>query len=175
MKRKIGLFATLAMCLTFSGVYATWNFAESDISDTAPQNAVLEMGDVEVVAKGALEIVGENTLKFVIDDTDNNHAAELVSSGAVTVKYVPSKTEGGDTIHCAPEKVTMTCTITIAGDLFTVAQATLTKADAAEWTISASDLGVAFKEAVQLDTKQAYDEFKTNLADDGISLVISAS
>ncbi len=171
MKRKIGLFAALAMGVTFSGVYATWTYAESDITATGAQTAELAMGEVEVVAKGALTIEGKNTLKFVIDDTNNDHIAEIVPEGSVTVKYTPS------TAAHAPQTVTMTCTITVGGEWFTVDSTTITKGDVAEWTINASDLRVAFKsdKDITWETKADFDQFAENLANNTISLVISAS
>ena len=171
MKRKIGLFAALAMGVTFSGVYATWTYAENDITATGAQTAELVMGEVVVEAKGALSIEGENTLKFVIDDTDNDHIAEIVPEGSVKVKYTPS------TAAHAPQTVTMTCTITVGGDWFTVGSATITNENVAEWTINASDLGVAFKSGTDTtwETKTEFDKFEENLANNTISLVISAS
>lgn len=172
MKKRLGVFATLAMCATIGSVYATWTFAENAIAATQEQTAALEMGGVEVVTKGGLS-VGKNGLKFVIDDTDNNHIGELVPQGSIIVTYTPTAT--GD-VDCSATQteVTMTCTISVSGDVFTVARTTITKENATEWTINASDLGVSLANSVELHTKEAYDKFKEDLAKNSISIVISA-
>ena len=170
MKKRLGVFAALAMCATIGSVYATWTFAEGTIEDTQEQTATLEMGDVEIITKGALSVVENEPLKFVIDDTNNDHIGELVAQGSITVTYTPT-----DEAHCnSSETVTMTCTISVSGDVFTVASTTLTKTGVTEWTINASDLGVSLAQNVELHTKEAYDNFKAALSDDSISLVVSA-
>lgn len=170
MKKRLGVFATLAMCATIGSVYATWTFAEGAIADTQEQTATLEMGDVSIITKGELSVVENEALKFVIDDTNNDHKGELVSQGSITVTYTPT-----DDAHCnLAQTVTMTCTISVSGDVFTVESETLTKTSVTEWTINASDLGVILAQNVELHTKGEYDAFEAALADDSISLVISA-
>ena len=170
MKKRLGLFATLAMCATIGSVYATWSFAEGEIADTQPQATELAMVEAEIITKGELSVTVNEALKFVIDDTNNDHIGELVTSGSITVTYTPN-----DETHCnLYETVTMTCAISVLGEVFTVDSATITNEGVAEWTIEADDLGVALKNTVELHTKDAYDEFNESLSANSISLVISA-
>ena len=170
MKKRLGIFATLAMCATVGSVYATWTFAEGAIADTQPQLAELSMPEASIITKGDLSVNVNEALKFVIDDTDNDHKGELVSSGSITVTYTPN-----DEAHCnIHETVTMTCTISVSGSVFTVASETITKQNDKTWTINASDLGITLKNVVELHTKAEYDTFADELAQNSITLVISA-
>ena len=92
-----------AMCLTVGGVYATWNYAESNNIDN-PQAFVLSVGVTHANQAGAMISVSTNSnLKVWIDgktasvggeevnnvayiDTDHEDLSRNETSGALTVK-----------------------------------------------------------------------------------------
>lgn len=173
MKKRLGMLAALAMCATIGSVYATWTYAEGTIENTEAQTAELAMGDVVVETKGVLSVTVNEALKFVIDDVDDDaeHVGVVVPFGSITVVYTP--TAG---VQNAPSTVTMTCTITVNSDVLKATSSTITKENATDWTINASDLGIVFADGVDnvLDTKAKYDEFASKLEGDTISITISA-
>lgn len=184
--KKLSALIALFLCVTIGGVYATWTYAGSDdIVDSFAEAKVTITDATLSGSNGTYEVT--SNLVLTIDDTDNNHKAELVfaSNNAapihLTVKFTPA-------IH-APQAIkdagveselyfgtttemkyrgTPIFTFTNPGDgdlnnIFTWEKqldGTFT------YTLDEDDLKaqIALTEAFFLDTKAEHDEFRIALA-----------
>ena len=147
--KKLGLLATLAMCVTIGGVYATWNYADTTANLSVDQQAVAGLTGMGTTTGESLKIKnGSNSLAFKIDDSNGDHKADKIeANGSITVVYDVAETNNEvATIYC---NVTVTSTdgkeylvTTLEKNSLTKTQ-TLTGQDV-EWTVNAGDLGIAF-------------------------------
>ena len=160
MKKRVGLLAALAMCITVGGVYATWNYADTT-GFVDRETVSIGLTPVGSVTGESLEITN-NSLNFLIDDTDGDHKGdEIVATGSITVTY--------HAIANNFEDVDVYCNIEIDGNLFatTLTLNELTKeivldgtAKDHTWTLNAADLEIVLgSEIVNLPTKADYDSF----------------
>ena len=99
-KRKVGILATLALCVTIGGVYATWTYADTNtaIESQHKHIAVDIAGSTTTGAVGTLKVETAG-LKFIIDQANANHEAFLNWSNTVTeihVTFMPSANAGED-------------------------------------------------------------------------------
>ena len=160
MKKRVGLLAALALCITVGGVYATWNYADTT-GYVDRETVSIGLTPIGSVTGESLEITS-NTLSFLIDDTDGNHKGDtVVATGSLTVTY-----------HAVAnnfETVNIYCNVEIDGQYFTTTLATneLTETITLDgtqkdhtWTISAADLEITLGNTiVDLPTKADYDSF----------------
>ena len=164
--KKLGLLATLAMCVTVGGVYATRNYADTTAKLSVDQNAVTGLTGMGTTTGEALKILdGSNSLAFKIDDTDGDHVADaIVASGSITVVYdvAPTNNENA-TIYCNvtvtnPEGKEYLVTTLVDNDL--KKEVTLAGEDV-EWKVEADKLKIAFGEdgRFSLPTKAEYEAF----------------
>lgn len=160
MKKRVGLLAALAMCITVGGVYATWNYADTT-GFVDRETISIGLTPIGSVTGESLEITA-NTLNFLIDDTDGNHKGDaIVATGSITVEY--------HAIANNYEDVDIYCNIEIDGTLFatTLTDNELTKeivldgtAKNHAWTLEASQLEIILgSTVVDLPTKADYDSF----------------
>ena len=173
--KKLGLLATLAMCVTVGGVYAAWNYADTT---TFVDRETVSIGLTAAgsVTGESLEIT-QNSLKFLIDDTNGDKKGDVVvAEGSITVTYTAVANNF--------ETVNIYCNVEIDGTYFTTTLTTneLTTAfdlqqDYNEedepsnytagqggtlvWTIPASAFKITTnpESIVSLPTKQDYDNF----------------
>lgn len=77
--KRLSVLIALMVCMIIGGVYATWHYAgTNDIADAFAE-AKVTIADVELEgANGTYKV--ESNLVLSVDDTDNNHEAELVFS-----------------------------------------------------------------------------------------------
>ena len=68
--KKMGILASLALCVTIGGVYAAWQFAETDVSSAYANVAVSLASKADATAKGSLEITSVNTGLKIDDPAD---------------------------------------------------------------------------------------------------------
>ena len=160
MKKRVGLLAMLALCVTIGGVYATWNYADTT-GYVDRETVSIGLTPIGSVSNESLEITS-NSLKFLIDDTDGNHIGDtVVATGAITVTY-----------HAAAnnyENVDVYCNVEVDGQYFatTLQLNELTEnfaltgqATNHTWTLDASDLEITLGSTmVNLPTKADYDAF----------------
>ena len=88
--KKLGLIIIMALVLTVGGVYATFNYAQSDV---AAVNKTLDktIADAEVTtAKGTIAI-DANSFKLTIDDTTATLKTGLTTQGDVKVTFTPAQ------------------------------------------------------------------------------------
>lgn len=90
--KKITSLIMIALILVIGGVYATWNYAKTDlISGSKTLDGITLITDAVVEgAKGSIE-VDVSGLSITIDDANNDHVAECVFDGEVVVKFTPSQ------------------------------------------------------------------------------------
>ena len=160
MKKRVGLLATLALCVTVGGVYATWNYADTT-GYVDRETVSIGLTPVGSVTGESLEITN-NSLSYLIDDEDGNHVGDkVVASGEITVTY-----------HAAAnnyENVEIYCNVEVDGAYFatTLTLNELTKSVTLDgtakdhtWTLSAADLEITLGSTmVSLPTKAEYDAF----------------
>ena len=173
MKKRVGLLAALAMCITVGGVYATWNYGESTAALSVQQTAAVGLTGT-ATASSSLKIKdGSNSLAFKVDDTTNDHIADaLVSNGSITVVYEATAPASYDvTIYC---NVTVTAAdgkdylVTTLEKNALNTTITLNNQTSAEWTVTAEQLKIALgdyikSEACHLPTIEDYTTFATML------------
>ena len=77
--KKLSVLIALLLCITITGVYATWSYAgTNDIADAFAE-AKVTIADVELVgANGTYKI--ESNLVLSVDQANTEHEAELVFS-----------------------------------------------------------------------------------------------
>lgn len=127
--KKLGLLATLAMCVTIGGVYAAWNYADTT---TFVDRETVSIGLTAAgsVTGESLEIT-QNSLKFLIDDTNGDKKGDtVVAEGEITVTYTAVANNF--------ETVNIYCNVEIDGTYY-------------KTTLSANELTQTF------DLKQNYD------------------
>ena len=88
--KKIGILASLALCVTIGGVYAAWVYADQEVKTSYATMGVTVTGVTGSSQKGVLGAVGTN-VSLTIDDVDNakQHITELVydPNGYFTVTF----------------------------------------------------------------------------------------
>ena len=87
--KKLTILIALALCFTVGGVYATWNYAQGNVSVKTEYIDAQLADKVVETAKGVININLDN-ISVVIDDTNNDHIAELVIDGYIEVTFTPS-------------------------------------------------------------------------------------
>ena len=98
MKKKISIFATLALCATIGGVYATWTYARNAANEaeyTISTNKTLVTA--ESVAKGDI-IVSDNNLQLTVDKAEKSYDAVLSITGYLSVAFDKHDLSTEDTI-----------------------------------------------------------------------------
>ena len=187
MKKKLGLLAGLALCVTVGGVYATWTYAEGGAT-----NSELKTVDISITAatntnsKGTIDIVSSN-LTLVIEN-DGNYNAVLKPQGEIEVKFTPA-------VGASVTDINVTYALAITSNWFydldqdgvkdddetlvftlpTAAAPTQTISSTVTWKIEAADLGISLAEAgknISLPTYADYMYFKnTTLSQGTINIV----
>lgn len=111
--KKLSLLVALILLVTVGGVYATWNYAQGDV--TAMQGFVLPKMESVVTtgAKGSFT-VDTSGMTIKVDDLDTDsvvHKPVLVIDGKITITFNPAV--GADetvTTTGVPMKAVITCT-----------------------------------------------------------------
>jgi hypothetical protein len=79
-KKKVGILATLALCVTVGGVYATWNYTQGTAVEThATITTKLASAEISTEAIGSLKVVAVGGIK--IDDANNDYVADVTFDG----------------------------------------------------------------------------------------------
>lgn len=76
MKKRVGLLATLALCVTVGGVYATWNYTQGTAPSTHTTiTTKLASAVISTDAIGQLQVTSQGGIK--IDDVNNDYIADI--------------------------------------------------------------------------------------------------
>ena len=94
MKTKsISLLLVLALCITIGGVYATWIYAETPITNVHSHIGSFGLSNAQVNnSKGTISIDASNAHLY-IDQEDSatlDYTALLTATGTITVTFTPS-------------------------------------------------------------------------------------
>ena len=195
---RLGLIVLLLVCMTITGVYATWTYTDSkDIAD-AYAEAKITIADVEFTgAHGIYKI--ESNLVLLIDQKNEDHEAELVFSSNngediyLKVTFTPSKDAPQEIKQNAvPSELYFGTTTTMKytnknGELVDILKfsnvANNTLDNIFEWTKESDGTFTytldeqALKAAIQLngtfvlDTKAKHDEFRAALSGNVVARV----
>lgn len=87
MKKKFGLLATLALCVTVGGVYATWTYATNGVQEAGVQMGLAMAGLGDATVYGSISV--ENTNATIAVDNMNGYKAGLSygADGKFTVTF----------------------------------------------------------------------------------------
>lgn len=87
MKKKFGLLATLALCVTVGGVYATWTYATNGVQEAGVQMGLAMAGLGDATVYGSISV--ENTNATIAVDNMSRYKAGLSygADGKFTVTF----------------------------------------------------------------------------------------
>lgn len=189
MKRRVGLLAALAMCVTVGGVYATWNYADSNKVSPAYASKTVGLTVSGNITGESLKIES-NSMLIKIDDAKDgdvvvaegvagdHYADTIVDTGNIVVRYdVAEGNNGTDpTLYCkvvvetAAGETAFLETSHIDGKFTKAYSGSLSGVDYVDYEITWADLGIdlirnaqGYCEQVYLPTKAAYDAFVTKI------------
>lgn len=160
MKKKISIFATLALCATIGGVYATWTYAQNAAKEATyiidTNNKTLETA--EIIEKGTIAVT-DNSLQLTVDKDADSYKAVLSITGALNVTFTPHDLSTEDTI-VLQYQVTATNLKYKETDIFVLPTQATNLGEGNTWTIKAEDLGIKMG-AIKLSTYEEYKAFET--------------
>ena len=90
LMKKFGILVALALIVTVGGVYATWTYATGDNVNAAEKEIMVNLAEY-ALAGGGLQVVDASGISLLVDDTDNNHKAELVINGPMIIIFTPAQ------------------------------------------------------------------------------------
>ncbi len=182
--KKLGLLAAMAMVVTVGGVYATWNYAQTgNVAEVGTMATVVVPEAVVSTVKGSLE-VSHNTLSIRIDDlgNDNDHVAELVFEGSLTVTFTPAlgaDLKAMDLVLDAYFKDTVDDLAFEGTDLFNINGEKLQKTfdldnDEKTWTINGTDLAKIISiNHLELETLEEFTRFRDKMNGLKLDMIIT--
>ena len=99
MNKKISVILLLALVITIGGVYATWGYAQGEIGNAIASLDVGEGKNIYITGASSdstAGVIGIDTsaVKIAIDDSNNDHVADLTYEGDIVITFTPS--EGAD-------------------------------------------------------------------------------
>lgn len=177
--KKLSVLVALILCVTIGGVYATWNYAQGNVSSTTKYfDAGTVITDKVVdTAKGTINVDTSN-LKITIDDANNDFNGEMEISGSVSVTFTPN-TGADETVAsngiALQYSLGTTSNYTYDGnDIFTVKSDVQTLGTGKVFTIQADALAALIElNVVHLPTVEEYQAFKDALHSGAISITVS--
>ncbi len=199
MKGKLAIAAALATIVTVGGVYATWTFAEGNVSTANTTVNVAMTGVNATTEKGTLsvKVMGANGFNLAVDDANSDHYADIKKEGVVTVTFTPAASASGDiklngiNVQCvisyAPynngpatledwkydSKQIFNITNTASAPILLNASAATNNGGVFTWVIPASDIGIDLANEFYIDTLEKYNEMNDVLADGHFVLTVS--
>ena len=165
MKKKISIFATLALCATIGGVYATWTYAQNAareakyIIDTNNKT----LADAGFVEKGTLTV--DNSLQLTVDKDADSYKAVLSITGDLIVEFEPDPLSSDQ-----DKEIKLQYQVTAENNLYNGNQIfefptqaiVLNKGEkASAWTIDATNLQIDIRDDINLPTYDEYKAFRT--------------
>lgn len=183
--KKLSLLIALVLLVTIGGVYATWNYAQGDV--TSSQGFVLPKMET-VVTSGSKGTIAVDTsgLTIKVDDSDTDsvtHKPVLVIDGEIVITFTPA-TGADDTVatNGIQMQAVVTCTdgweydsqqiITVT----TAANANVFATTGAQksFVITAAQLEEILTMAdITLPTYSDFQDFQTILNRGNIKIVVS--
>jgi len=171
--KLLTVFIAFALLITVGGVYATWSYAGSNLSDIAnPTSPSIKVSINEATTSGAPGslAITTNDLAYHISN-DGSYNTVLGSTGSIVIEYTPNDGSQYQTVN-------LICHVTInaqskydSKDVFEITNTdstdgvtlTLTKdavgSNASAWTITNADVMLALTEAFYLNTVVKHNDF----------------
>ncbi len=87
--KSLSIIIMLALCLTISGVYATWTYAEADVADVTG-TASLTINTAAIGDAAGTLAIDTSALTMEIVDTDGDHTTKLEATGTVKITFTPN-------------------------------------------------------------------------------------
>ena len=174
--KKMGLLIALATVLTVGGVYATWQYADADVTKVERDNISVLVEEKQTVTAGTLSVTGE--MSFKIDQSDAAYHGKLVEATAnqkLTFTFAP-------TAHAPAEfkdgvQFVATISISEAGeydseDILVVIDATKQTVTSVEHTLTTFEIdstdiisAIGVNQTFTVPTSAAHDDFTTAVND----------
>ena len=108
--KKLTILVALLLCVTIGGVYAAWVYPGQSLGSLADVPAAKEMVDATFEGASGAYSIESNTMHIAIDDTNGDHEAELVFTGALVIKFTAD-----DHIDPADLQKALSAVITVTG------------------------------------------------------------
>lgn len=101
--KKFSLFVALALIVTVGGVYATWNYAETPITQVDHNLKGLSITDVNTTTQSG-KVAITDTLILKIDDEGNytpgwDSDVTTQNGGTLQIRYTPNQGAGNTTLR----------------------------------------------------------------------------
>ncbi|MGN1061627.1 MAG: hypothetical protein ACI4RO_00725 [Candidatus Scatosoma sp.] len=178
--KKLGAIIVSALVFIVGGVYATFNYAQTQAtSQEATLTKNLEAAVTET-PKGTINVVSDFTV--TVDDVadENVLTTAMVASGTTTVSFTPATGADADV---RDNGIPLTLTVTVSGtntykgsDIFTTtasAGVALNGGNKVKDAITVNLADYIFVTAISLPTKAEYDAYKA--AFDTVTIKITVS
>lgn len=185
--KKIGIIIALALVITVSGAYATWNYtvANGNVENAEDTVTIGITAMTETELQSGTITIKENTVGIEIDD-DGSHNANLKLSGRLVITF--SGNSGVDTpvkglnLKCSASD---NCGQYNGADVFKYTEITADRevgvgtdqnAAYAEWVIEGETLKnlIALNGTVSAPTAADYNNLKTAISNKTITVTVSA-
>ncbi len=171
MKKRVSIFATLALCVTIGSVYAAWTYAQNEANSLDNVSIKKQLTTAETVEKGDIVVVGENTLTLTVDKAEDSYDAVLTITGQLQVAFEP---------HELSAETEISLQYTISGTnleyngtpIFVLPTEAQSLGEGNTWTIDSSNLAVSMGD-ITLPTYDDYLAFEE--AFDSVTLTITFS
>lgn len=178
MKKGLTVLATMALCVTIGGVYATWTYAQS--TATASEETELSLTiEGSNTSKGTIEVSKSDDFKLEVVD-GGSYNIKLEITGTLNVTFTPSTAVGTDkaesTILLQYElKVTEDWTYGDENAIVTVTSGPIqvgTEAD--NWSVGSDDLkeNIILTEFT-LKTYAEFEKYEEALSKGNITIIFS--
>ena len=169
---KLGLISVLCLVLVIGGVFATWNYSQNTAKPADPKTVDIVITEaVSDTEKGVIAIT--SVPKLTLDDTNNDHIAELVITNDLEITFT-ADANADKAVYASGIPMVITFTSTLGQykdeDVIVIAQATVDIATSDlqggngtfTYTITAADLkNYLTVGTVSLPTYDDYNDFKT--------------
>ena len=98
MKKKFGLLATLALCVTVGGVYATWTYATNGVQEAGVQMGLAMAGLGDATEYGSISVEKTNATIAVDDMGEYKAGLSYGADGKFTVTFTTAAAGVSQTI-----------------------------------------------------------------------------
>lgn len=95
--KKLSALIMVLLVVTIGGVYATWSYAEADATASHQHMSINIETVTTTQAEGVISNV-INTMNVLIDDTDNDYAAEISVTGKMGFVFKPNAGASDDVV-----------------------------------------------------------------------------
>ncbi len=188
--KKLSLIIALALCITITGVWASWTYIQSDdVADLTGASKMITMTDVVYSGSyGEYKCDYEHLVMKVDPKEGTDHITSLLVEGNIVVTFTPTKHAPQEIVDGAvPTTVTFAISDPsiewkyLGTDILTISSnnvVDLVWAKQADGTLTATITADQIKSIIllaefDLDTKIEYDAYANVLNDNSITFTVS--